>query len=41
MKSKEELIKQVVILGIILLIVIIMAVVLNAGKGNKEVPEIR
>lgn len=41
MKSKEELIKQVVILGIILLVVIIMAVVLNAGKGNKEVPEIK
>lgn len=40
MKSKEELIKQVAILVIALIVTIIIAVVLNMGKGNKDVPEI-
>ena len=40
MKSKEELIKQVVILVIALIVTTIIAVVLNMGKGNKDVPEI-
>ena len=40
MKSKEELIKQVVILSVILVVVIIIAVVLNASSKNKyEIPE--
>ena len=40
MKSKEELIKQVVILSIALVIVIIIAVVLNVNSKNKyDVPE--
>lgn len=40
MKSKEELIKQVVILAIALLVVIVMAICLNMGKGKKEDKEI-
>lgn len=40
MKSKEELIKQVVILVIALLVVIVMAICLNMGKGKKEDKEI-
>ncbi len=40
MKSKEELIKQVVILAIALLVVIVVAICLNMGKGKKEDKEI-
>lgn len=40
MKSKEELIKQVVILIIALIVTIVIAVVLNFGNGNEEMPEI-
>lgn len=40
MKSKEELVKQVVILIIALIVTIVIAVVLNVGKGNEDVPEI-
>lgn len=40
MKSKEELIKQVVVLVIALIITIVIAVVLNIGKGKEDVPEI-
>lgn len=40
MKSKEELIKQVVILIIALIVTIVIAVVLNFGNGNEEIPEI-
>lgn len=40
MKSKEELIKQVIILSIALLVVIIIAVLLNVSSKNKyDVPE--
>lgn len=40
MKSKEELIKQVIILGIILFAVIIIAVCLNMGKNKNKIEEI-
>ncbi|MCI9016171.1 MAG: hypothetical protein HFJ53_03260 [Clostridia bacterium] len=40
MKSKEELIKQVVILVIALFVVIVMAICLNMGKGKKDDKEI-
>lgn len=40
MKSKEELIKQVVILIIALIVTIVIAVVLNTGKGNEGVPKV-
>lgn len=40
MKSKEELIKQVVILAIALVVVIVMAICLNMGKGKKDNKEI-
>lgn len=40
MKNKEELIKQIVILSIILLVVIVIAVALNIDKGENEITEI-
>ena len=40
MKSKEELIKQVAILGIILVVVIIISIYLNMGKDKNENEEI-
>jgi len=40
MKSKEELIKQVIILIIALIVTIVIAVVLNFGNGNEDIPEI-
>lgn len=40
MKSKEELIKQVVILVIALIVTIVIAVVLNFGNDEEEVLEI-
>lgn len=40
MKSKEELIKQVVILIIALIVTIVIAVVLNIGTGNEEMQEL-
>lgn len=40
MKSKEELIKQVVILAIALVVVIVMAICLNMGKVKKDDKEI-
>lgn len=40
MKSKEELIKQVVILAIALVVVIVMAIFLNMGKGKNDNKEI-
>lgn len=36
MKSKEELIKQIILLFVILLVVIIIAVVLNTIGNNKD-----
>ena len=40
MKSKEELIKQVIILIIALIVTIVIAVVLNFGNGKEDIPEI-